>query len=300
MEANYRAERCRGALSLLPRTLREAASLLSEEEMAAAEELRLRSGQPLTVVLPGGERPVGRSVVTPGDLEQLLDNVTGYSRYTAAETVRQGYLTADGGYRIGLCGTAVVERGSVTAIRDLSSVAIRIPREARGLARPLLPRLFNEGGAPCSALVISPPGGGKTTLLRDLVRCLSDDAGLRVALADERGEIAAVYRGRPQMAVGRHTDVMDACPKALAIPAMLRSMNPQVIAVDEVALEEDVAAMIRAANAGAALLATVHGESLPELEQKPLFRGMLAAGVFTRAVTIRRRDGKRSYEVDEL
>ena len=299
MTVAYRAQRCRGACLLLPSRLREAALSMSEEEQALAEELRLRVGQPLSVVFPRGEQTFGRETVEPEDLAQLLDMVTGYSRYTSAETLRQGYLTAEGGYRIGLCGTAVLEGGDVVNLRDLSSAAIRIPRETKGLAQPLVEKLM-AGGKLCSTLILSPPGGGKTTLLRDLVRCLSDCCRFRVALVDERGELAAVYHGRAQLDVGRQTDVMDACPKAVAIPTLLRAMNPQIIAVDEVALAADVEAMCRGANAGVSLLATVHGGDLEELRRKALFREMLATGMFTRAVTIRREGDGRAYQVDTL
>lgn len=299
MTVAYRAQRCRGACLLLPARLREAALSMSEEEQALAEELRLRVGQPLSVVFPGGEQTFGRGPVEVEDLTQLLDTVTGYSRYTSVETLRQGYLTAEGGYRIGLCGTAVLEKGEVLNLRDLSSAAIRIPRETKGLADPLIQKLMDQGRL-CSTLIISPPGGGKTTLLRDLVRCLSDRYRLRVALVDERGELAAVYHGRAQLDVGRQTDVMDGCPKAVAIPTLLRAMNPQVIAVDEVALAADVEAMCRGANAGVSLLATVHGADLEDLRRKALFRDLLASGVFSRTVTIRRGEDGRLYEVDTL
>ena len=137
-------------------------------------------------------------------------------------------------------------------------------------------------------------------LLRDLVRALSDERGLRVSLADERGELAALCRGTPQLRVGRHTDVLDACPKALAVPALLRAMNPQVIAVDEVAVAEDVAALELAAGAGVALLATVHAAGVEDLRKKPILAGMLDRGLFQKSVRIARLGEGRWYDVEDL
>ena len=297
MNEAYGAQRYREACALLPERMRYAALSIPPAEQAETEEIRLRRFLYLTT--PAGERRVRGVQVEPGDLEYVLDAVTGYSRYTAAATIPQGFLTAQGGFRVGLCGTAILEGQAVTSFRDLSSLSIRIPREQIGLADQVLPALWEDGRL-LSTLILSPPGGGKTTLLRDLVRSLSDDRGVRVSLVDERGELAAVYLGRPQLQVGLHTDVMDACPKAIAIPALLRAMNPQVIAVDEVALRADVEAMERAVNAGASLLATVHGESVKELWRKPLFAGLLELGVFRRAVVISRRNGERRYAVEDL
>jgi len=149
-------------------------------------------------------------------------------------------------------------------------------------------------------LVVAPPGAGKTTFLRDAVRCLSDDYALRVALADERGELAAVCRGVPQLDVGRLTDVMTLCPKEQAIPLLLRSMNPQVIAVDEVVQHSDIEAMEQAAHCGAILLASVHGCDLPELKRKPLFASLLSGGIFTKAVLIGRKGTRRTYRVEAI
>lgn len=290
-------ERYAAALQFLPPRLRSAAE--GYPSPGAVEELRLRSGGGMYVVTGVGEEPLPGTRVERGDLEQVLDTVTGYSRYTAAETMRQGYLTAPGGFRLGLCGTTVLSGGIVTGYRDLSSISIRIPRQKRGLAEKLLPQLQGPSGL-FSTLILSPPGGGKTTLLRDLVRCLSDSGGLRVSLVDERGELAAMYQGIPQLEVGRHTDVLDACPKAQGVPMLLRAMNPQVIAVDEVAVAEDVKALELAAGAGVALLATAHGASVEEVERKPLFASLLALGLFERAVSILRSDEGRAYRVEEL
>ena len=290
-------QRYEAACALLPRRLREAA--LAVEEKENVEELRLRMGEQLALTLPEGEATVDTAPVTEKDLEAVLDIATGSSRYTAAQSLRWGYLTAEGGFRIGVCGTVVAEDGQVSAYRDLSSLNIRIPRQQLGLADQVLPRLLSNGRLE-STLILSPPGGGKTTLLRDLVRALSDERGLRVSLADERGELAAVYRGIPQLRVGRRTDVLNACPKSLAVPAMLRAMNPQVIAVDEVAVAEDVAALELAAGAGVALLATVHGAGVEDLRRKPILAGMLDRGLFRRTVRIGRTAEGRWYQVEEL
>ena len=290
-------QRYEAACALLPRRLREAALAVPEKEKV--EELRLRQGGRLTLTLPEGEVPVPGTRVTGEDLEAVLDIATGSSRYTASQSLRQGYLTAEGGFRIGVCGTAVLEGGEVALYRDLSSLNIRIPREQIGLADRVLPRLLAEGRLE-STLVISPPGGGKTTLLRDLVRALSDEKNLRVSLVDERGELAAVHRGVPQLQVGRHTDVLDACPKAQAIPTLLRAMNPQVIAVDEVAVAGDVAALEQAAGAGVVLLATVHGAGVEDLKRKPILAGMLGLGIFRKAVRIGRLGAGRWYAVEDL
>ena len=285
------------AAAILPVRLRREALALPVEEMKTAEELRLRAGRYMTVLLPEGERDLG-VVVEPEELETLCDLATEFSRYAAAETLREGFLPVRGGFRVGLCGTAVMKDGVNTNLKNLSSAAIRIGRQHLGIAEGLAPRLMEEGRFQ-NTLLLSAPGGGKTTLLRDLVRCLSQ-MGQRVALIDERGEAAVMVRGEPQMDVGPRTDIVDGCPKALAIPMVLRAMNPQIIAADEITLREDLRAMSMAAGCGVGLLATIHAADVGELLEKPLYRQLLEDRVFRMAVCIRRRDGVRTYEVEEL
>lgn len=300
MEKAYAAGRYEMACGLLPPGLREAALNVDRERKAAASELRLRVDRPLHLVLPGGEVSVPGTNVTPEAMEQVLDRATEYSRYTASESLRRGYVTAEGGFRVGVCGTAVPLSAENTDIRSISSMAIRIPRAVEGAALPVLPELL-EAGRPQSTLILSPPGGGKTTLLRDLVRLLSEGTALtpghRVALVDERGELAAVHRGRPQLEVGPLTDILDGCPKAMAVPMLLRAMAPEIIALDELSLKEDVEAVLGAVGCGVVLLATVHAASVEELRRRPLFRGLLEAGAFRRAVVIEGKDRRCRVEV---
>lgn len=303
MTEEYAASRYEEACALLPGRLRTAAMSLPIRRKAETEEIRLRIGRCVFLTTPGGEEPLPRTMVTRSDLEQVMDKAAEYSRYAAAETIRCGYVTAAGGFRVGLCGTALPSGEINEGVRDISSLAIRIPRVREGAALPVLPELL-EDGRPVSTLVLSPPGGGKTTLLRDLVRLLSQGtsgcAPCRVALVDERGELAAVHRGRPQLEVGCHTDVMDGCPKHLAVPMLLRAMTPQVIALDEVALPADVEAVCAAAGCGAALLATVHASSLAELKTRPVGRRLLECGVFRRAVLIEGCGSARRSRVERL
>lgn len=303
MTEEYAASRYEEACGLLPLRLRTAALDIPLPRKARAEELRLRIEQPLYLTMPEGEEALPQTRVLRSDLEQVLDKASDYSRYAAAETIRRGYITAAGGFRIGLCGTALPSGGENEGLRDISSLAIRIPRVRKGAAAGVLPQLL-EDGRPQSTLILSPPGGGKTTLLRDLVRLLSQGTAgcgpFRVALADERGELAAVHRGRPQLEVGCHTDVMDGCPKRLAVPMLLRAMTPQVIALDEIALEADVEAVGAAAGCGAVLLATVHAPSLEDLRSRPVGRALLECGVFRRTVRIEGRGAERSTVVERL
>ena len=302
MKQERMIQRYREAAAVLPVQLRKAAMTLSEEQQCRAEEFRLRVGQPLTVLLPEGEVFLGESVKAE-ELEVLCNIATEFSRYAAAETLREGYLTVKGGFRIGLCGTAVMKDGANTNLKNFSSASVRIARERPGIAEDLAKQLFRDGDFQ-NTLILSPPGAGKTTLLRDLVRSLSVGVApygpRRVSLIDERGEVAVMYRGEPQMDVGPYTDVLDACPKALGIPMVLRAMNPQIIAVDEITAYQDIKAMSLAVGCGVRLLATIHAANLEELQEKPLYRTLMEERIFTFAVLISKTETGRLYCLEEL
>lgn len=303
MQETYAATQYEKACALLPERLGIVALELERREMARVEELRLRIGRPLHLSFPEREIPLPQTRVIGEDLRSVVDRVTEFSRYTAIDTLRRGFLTAEGGFRIGVCGTVLPEGNDSGGMRDISSLSIRIPREVEGAARPFLGRLLCEGRLE-STLILSPPGGGKTTFLRDLVRLVSDGSELlepmRVSLVDERGEIAAMYRAKALLSVGGQTDVLDACPKAVAVPMLMRAMSPQVIAVDEVALPEDVNALVAAANCGVVLLATVHCASVEELKGRAMLRDMLGRRIFRKAVVVEGRGNNRRYRVEEL
>ena len=162
---------------------------------------------------------------------------------------------------------------------------------------------LTENGVFVNTLVLGPPGSGKTTLLRDLIRLISDGKGIepqRVGVADERGELAALWHGEPQFYIGRQTDVLDGCPKAEGLSILLRSMNPQVLAVDEITHPEDVAAMMEAVGCGVSLLASAHGGSLKDLERRQVYRNLLHEEIFHRAIFLSCDHGIRSAKVEVL
>lgn len=291
------------AAGLLPFGIRQMALAMPRAERIVTEEFRLRVGRPVSVTLPEGERVLpGCPVITPDDLRTVLEIATQSSVHTAMERVRQGFVTVRGGHRVGLCGTAVIREGLIHNLSELSSLNIRIARQIRGLADDIVRELRAEGEL-SSLLILAPPGAGKTTLLRDMIRGLSAGVGgppLRVGVADERGELAAVYEGIPQLDLGPHTDIMSGCGKAEGLLMLLRGMNPQLLAVDEITAPRDIDAMETAFGCGALLLATAHGRSLSDLRRRPLYAGLLQRNIFRKVLLIECEQGVRRYRLEEI
>ena len=260
----------------------------------------MRAGQPLFLNIGGTEVTVAEhAIVMENDLRLVLEIASQASVHTVLDKVRNGFLTVRGGHRIGICGTAVVRGGTVESVRYITSLAIRVAKEARGVSEKLIPRLA-EDGVLKNTLILAPPGQGKTTLLRDMIRALSNGAAgkpLRVGVADERGELAAVYHGEAQMDLGAHTDVMDACSKADGLMILLRGMNPQVLAMDEITAAEDLEALLTAAGCGVSLLATAHGTTPRGMMGRPLYRRLLEERLFQRFVEVTNKNGVREYRI---
>lgn len=284
-------------LDLFPLELAGALRNCRPDAQEVVEEIRCRVEWPPLLLTQDGEYTAPCRAVRAGDLEYLLERASGASVHTVADELRQGFLHTVSGCRIGLCGSAYSKDGQVAGVRQISSVAVRIPHEAKGCADSILNALLEDGFQ--STLLVSPPGFGKTTLLREIIRQLSEH-GLRVSLADERGEVAAVYDRVPRFDLGPHTDVMTGGNKAACCMMLLRAMNPQVLAFDEITTPEDVAAMEIAAGCGVQILATAHALGPETLRQRTLYRRLLDDGIFRRAVRIQRHNGARQYEVEAL
>ncbi len=274
-----------------------AAQMASLDGQGGIEEIRLRAGRPPSVKGLGGERPLEMAAVTAQELREVLSRAARYSVHSYAESLRHGFVTLAGGHRLGVCGTAAEENGQVIGVRGLSSVNLRIARQITGVDAQIAPWIGD--GAPQSVLLVSPPGLGKTTLLREWVRLVSDK-GYTVAVADERSEIAALSDGVPQFEVGRCTDVLENCSKKQAALMLLKTMSPALLAFDEITAPEDVEAVSLCAHCGTAVLASAHAADVDDLRRRPLYRALLALDVFRHAVVIERKNNKRCYRMERL
>lgn len=297
-------------LGVLPLSIRNLIESLPTSEKDRLEEIRIRQDRPLEVMTTETSRfvtPKGRLTREPReayrpsreDCRKMLNLISNHSLYVLEEELKRGYVTIEGGHRIGLAGKVVVEEGRVKHLRDVTGFNVRIARQIPGVADALIPYLFH-GGRMENVLIVSPPQCGKTTLLRDLARIFSaGDKGLRprkVGIVDERSELAGCVQGIPQHDVGPRTDVLDGCPKAEGMMMMIRSMSPDILVVDEIGRREDGEAVYDAVHAGVHVFTTAHGRSLEEVCRRPTLSQLARDGVFNRYILLSRRRGPGTVE----
>ena len=286
-------ELVRQALALLPPRLLDAGR---EETPSGLEEIRLRTGSPPFGIAGGLEIPLSSATVHSEDLDRILERATGASIHTSIDALRSGYFTIHG-LRIGVCGTLIQEGKKIEGFRHISSLAIRIPKECRGICDPVIKQLYSLGSQ--NTLVVSPPGGGKTTVLREMIRCLSEH-GYRLSVADERNEISGTEKGTARFDLGPHTDVIAGGEKAESVMMLLRTMNPQILAMDEISEEKDCALVRSIIGSGVGILATAHASGTEDLQKRPLYRCLLDEQAFAWAITIRQCGSKRSLHSERL
>ena len=293
-------------LNIFPDKMKEFWTPISKEA-DYIEEVRIRVNNPISVSIKGQEyflNPKGyvtqkikeARLITAQEIDQILNHICKCSVYAFEDELKEGYITVQGGHRVGLAGEVVVDAsGRIITIKYVTFMNIRISHEILGVADEVMSFLFEKGNLK-NSLIVSPPGCGKTTMLRDIVRQLSKGSRYRraykVGVVDERNEIAGGYKGMPQNDLGPRTDVLSCLSKKQAMLMLIRSMSPEVLALDEIGEKEDVEAVKYAIKCGVIILATIHAGSVEELLKKPHMKELLNEGGFERLIFMHRENGR--------
>ena len=271
---------------------------IPKDKWDGLEEIRIRAKLPVEF-LYADRKSLHFGVVEKEEIREMMNYLSGYSLYAMADELKEGFFTMKGGHRVGVVGRVAREEDSQTGkngicgIYDFSGLNIRIAHEKKGCAKQLVQQI-RQGDSIHNTLILAPPGAGKTTYLRDSIRILSygdpEHMGLKIAVVDERSEIAACYQGIPQNDLGMRTDVLDCCPKSEGMQMLVRSMSPDVVAVDELGCEEDFKAVDSVIHCGCKLIATAHGSCLEDVLDQPFFYKLMGEKVFERYIILDKND----------
>ena len=247
---------------------------VTKEQTDRLEEIRVRTNKPVEYIMDNGST-LGTRLISEENMEELLNYLTDYSWFNYVSQIRQGFFTIRGGHRVGVVGRADLYDEKIENINDISGVNIRVAHEYKNCAMEIMP-FIRKGNDIYDTVFVSPPGVGKTTYLRDAIRIIAGgcdgSTAMKVAVVDERSEIAACYRGVPQNDLGGRCDVLDNCPKAKGMRMLLRAMSPQIIAVDELGGVEDEEAVELSRKSGVRILGTIHAKEFDELKDKGMTR----------------------------
>mgnify|MGYP002543444991 FL=1 len=288
-----------------PKHIKEALeNNISEEEVNIIEEIRIRINLPIIVKLAEKEKIIDYKVSTE-DINYIFQKICENSIYAYQNQIANGFVTIKGGNRVGIVGTAVVQNGKVTNLNYVSGLNFRIAQEIIGCSNKIMPNII-RGETIYNTLIIAMPGMGKTTLLRDIIRNLSngftDDntkiKGQNISVIDERGEISATYRGGSQNDLGIRTDVLNDIPKAIGMKMAIRSMAPQIIAADEIGSVDDVNAIQYAICCGIKGIFTAHGNSVEDVKKNTELKSLIDNKIFEKFIIIKKEDGRRKIIVE--
>ena len=265
-------------------------------------EIRIKIGKPILVYSKYGENIVNY-VPTKEDMKSLIQKISNYSLYAYEEDIRQGFITIKGGHRIGIAGECVMEKGEVKTIRNISSINIRVCSEVIGCSDKLIKYIYSQKeNRIFNTIIISPPKCGKTTILRDIARNISNGMnsiglyGRKVAVIDERSEIGACHFGIPQNDLGMRTDILDNCHKKEGMIMAIRSLSPEILICDEIGTKGDVEALLMAFNSGVNIITSIHGFTIEDLYKRKVFNELLDNGIIERAIVLSSRKGVGTIE----
>ena len=264
------------------------------------QEIRIKVGKPIILILSNEEK-VLNYVTTNDEVKGILVKISNYSLYAYEEEIKQGYITIKGGPRVGIAGECVISNGEIKTIKNISSLNIRISKAVVGSAKKIMP-IITGGDRIYNTLIVSPPKCGKTTILRDIAKNISNGVyslglkGKKVVIIDERSEVAACYNGVPQMDVGIRTDVLDNCLKKTGMIMAIRSLSPDVLICDEIGTLGEVEALNMAFNSGVNIVVTVHGFDIEDIYSRKVFKELIDESIIERVVILSSRKGAGTIE----
>ena len=287
-------------INIMPQGIRK---FMYNVNLDEAEEIRIIQGSPMYIRYPDGDYfPTTKGVLSKSvqngiivlkkHIDEMLERITKSSLYSVKDEIKNGYITIDGGHRVGITGTAVTEGGDIEFIKNISAMNIRLASEIIGASDSIIDEIIKDGIIK-NVLIISPPGCGKTTLLRDIARNISN-RGYCVGIADERCEIEAMHNGESGFNLGYRTAVLDNCLKSDAMEMLLRSMSPDVILTDELGTKEDAKAAFDVLNSGVSVIASAHGRDIKQIMNRTAVRDIMP--LFDIIIILSKRNGAGTIE----